>query len=176
VERVTLNVSQQIFLVFFAIFWGTLANAWPKRKPFHWPFVLYSCRVAARVALSVLMLNVVPVLYFGWVLMELGRAANHPVVVWCDVVAGATPAFGIFGFYRIWIAFTEFSPPRFYYWDRAEQARRRPNLQGADPTIEKLYPWRAPWMNLMFGVIYVVVPCAVGLFACVWSVGSSPNP
>jgi hypothetical protein len=160
-----MNQSQQIFLVFFAIFWGTSANAWPKRKPFHWPFFFYSGRVRARAVWSVLMLNIVPVFYFGWVLMKLGRAAPHPVVVWCDVVAGVAPAFGIFGIYRIWIAVTEFWPSWFYYWDKAEQAQRKPDLKCADPTIKELYPQRKPWMNLLFGVIYVAIACAVGLLA-----------
>jgi hypothetical protein len=63
-----LNVAQTLFAVFFAIFWGTSSNAWPKWKPFNWPLVFSSWRVARRVGLSVVLLNVAPVLYFACIL------------------------------------------------------------------------------------------------------------
>ena len=148
---VQMNPSQTIFAVFFAIFWGTAANAWPKWKPFHWTFVIGNRRVAARVAWSVLALNVAPVVAFGYAMQELGVAGSS--VDWRTTIRGVIPAFAIFGIYRMWIAVVELLPDVFYYSDR-DQASEKPHLIGIDPTQEILKiedGCRRWWANLLFG-------------------------
>lgn len=159
----SLNVSQQFFLVFFAIFWGTAANAWPKRKPFHWTFVLYSWRVAGRVVWSIVGLNIAPVLFFSCTLQELGQKAAASTVGWPAVALGVTPAFAVFGLYRLWIAGIELCPTAFYYRDESEMiARGKYDLRGVDPTITELTLRRKWWWaNALFGVVYIAVAALV---------------
>jgi hypothetical protein len=97
-----MSASQELLVVFFAIFWGTAANAWPRWKPFSWGSIGPS-RVNARLAWSFLMLNFVPVLFFGCALLRLDGKAQAPVD-WCSILSGIVPAFAIFGIYRIWLA------------------------------------------------------------------------
>ncbi len=94
-----MNNAQQIFLLFFAIFWGTAANAWPKRKPFHWPLVSHG-PVLRRLILSITFLNIIPIIYFAWMLGVLQKAGD-------SVVISILPAFSVFGIYRIWLGLTE---------------------------------------------------------------------
>jgi hypothetical protein len=153
-----MNSAQQIFLVFFAIFWGTSSNAWPKYKPFHWTFVLRDGRVACRVALSFLMLNVIPVSFFVWALRNLKGTEGVPSVR--ETLAGVTPAFAVFGIYRIWLGIIECSPSRFYYVNESAQPDY---LKNADPTIEEnlhLGGSTRSWFNLLFGVVYIVIASA----------------
>ena len=151
-----MNNSQQIFLVFFAIFWGTSANAWPKWKPFLWTFFCVSSRVSLRVLWSTLMLNVVPIVYFTCMLRHLkGEVYGDPML------AGVIPAFAIFGFYRFWIGIMEIRPALFYYKDNNEMRRlKKSRLVNAEPTMKELHfanvRWRW-WRNVFFGLLYVVV-------------------
>ena len=169
----TMNAAQQIFVVFFAIFWGTSANAWPKWKPFHWTLVPFSGRVRLRLALSFIVLNLIPVLYFIWILRQLGGSIppNSFSTFWSAskiVVPAIVPAFATFGLYRLWIALVEFCPGRFYYKDDAEMANdiKRNVVHGEetrlDPTIESLnlkdWTW---WPNLLFALLYLLVAAVV---------------
>ena len=171
-----MNVSQQIFVVFFAIFWGTSSNAWPKWKAFHWTLAPFSCRVLLRLVLSVTVLNVIPVLYFIGILKQLGGCiqgdpfSTFPCA--CRVVLPAViPAFAVFGFYRMWISVVEFCPTRFYYREDTEIAAAIPNRDMArlgetrvDPTIQSLNIKDWTWCpNLLFGALYLVVATVVPL-------------
>lgn len=165
-----LNVPQQLFAIFFAIFWGTSSNAWPKWKPFHWTLVLYSGRVRCRVVLSVFVLNVIPVLYFALILCMLSGKVSADVFssFWstCRVVAASiVPAFAVFGFYRLWIGIVECRPSCFYYSkDNIETALPECDVKGLnigeyiEPTIESLClkKWAAV-PNLIFGIAYIAV-------------------
>jgi hypothetical protein len=157
-----LNISQQIFLVFFAIFWGVSANAWPKRKPFHWAFV-NRVRVALRAALSVAMLNVIPVWFFVCALRGLG--GDQKSLDWPEIVAGVVPAFFTFGIYRLWLAFIEIRPETFYYEVLTKDMKRDdPADEPVEMTIKELHPKRRPAMNLMFSALYIFI--AITPFLC----------
>jgi hypothetical protein len=154
-----MTIPQQIFLVFYAIFWGTSATSWPKWLPFHYTFVFISCRVARRVTWSFVMLNVVPVAFFVWAMLQLGRHTS-PVLDWREILEGVVPAFAFFGFYRVWISVIQRFPTCFYYKDGAEQRRKNPDLKGGiDPTIKSI-PIAGPrqwWVNLLFGLLHIIV-------------------
>ena len=137
-----MNTTQQIFLVFFAIFWGTVANAWPKRKPFQWPLIKYgpACR---RLILSMILLNIVPVLYFAWMLSVLG-AHDHGVII------ALLPSFSVFGFYRIWLGLTQSAAGWFYY----PEAKIPSQIKNIEPSLES-WPRSAWGLNVLFGAIYV---------------------
>jgi len=146
-----MNATQQIFLVFFAIFWGTVANAWPKRKPFQWPLIKYG-PVSRRLILSVTLLNAAPILYFSWVLL---RLSGHRF----SVISGILPAFAIFGFYRIWLALAGSAAGWFYY----SEAKLPPEIKEIEPAFETWPQWT--WfLNLLFGLIYVLVASVPVLF------------
>jgi hypothetical protein len=138
------NVAQQIFVLFFAIFWGTSSNAWPTRKPFNWPLCTYP-PVFFRLLLSVALLNLVPIAYFAWMYHILSRTD-------VGVVLAILPAFSIFGFYRIWLAAAESGP--FYY--PSKDARPGELTDDMEPVR---LPLASKWnlRNLLFGATYVVV-------------------
>jgi hypothetical protein len=163
-----MSTSQQIFAVFFAVLWGTAANAWPKWKPFHWTFFLHSRRVARRVLWSFFMLNIVPISYFVWIMVRgLNRCPDGSATDWRSVLPGVIPAFAMFGFYRLWIAGIELRPKLFYYSDYAEmRTEGKEDLIGVDPTIEEDPHATGPaplrlkpkwwWANALFGIIYIL--------------------
>lgn len=154
-----MNVSQTIFVVFFAVFWGTTANAWPKWKPFHWTFLTYSGRVASRILWSVVMLNILPVLFFAWMLQRLGGQTAPSIIGWASVMSGVISAFAVFGLYRLWIAGIELCPTVFYYQSLDDlRAQRKDDLSNVEPTIGSLNlkpKWW--WANVLWGVMYIVV-------------------
>src|SRR6266571_2067092 len=117
-----MNASQQIFVLFFAIFWGTSSNAWPRWKPFHWTFFGSSLRITMRVVLSMVLLNLIPVIYFAWAIKRLapvGTAAPNTRAV----LFGVVPAFAVFGLYRLWFSVIELFPTAFYYQNDADMAK-----------------------------------------------------
>lgn len=155
-----MNSMQSIFLIFFAIFWGTVCAAWPKWKPFHWTFVFYSRRVALRALWSFALLNVVPLAYIILAYLRLSAVQSDSVLSVRHLMMSIVPAFAIFGIYRIWIGTIELVPSLFYYRDNDEISNMgKADLVDVDPTWAsdiKLRPhwW---WANILFGVVYVAV-------------------
>ena len=156
--------TQQIFTLFFAIFWSIVANAQPKWKAFQYTFFLRIWQTTFRIIISFLILNILPILYFCTILWLL----RNDVLIepWTQntlkqiVLHGIVPAFAIFGFYRIWISFIEFFP-RFFY---------RENVNGTQYPSDKIEPtlksleiptdykhWVNAIMNLIWGLIYIGV-------------------
>ena len=111
-----MNVTEyEVFTVFFAIFWSTVANVQPRWKAFQWPLFCRHRPARCRVILSVLLLNVAPVLLFAYVFWALGHdAASTPRPIWRLILHGILPAFGVFGCYRLWLATVEAWPATFY--------------------------------------------------------------
>lgn len=154
-----MTTTQSIFVVFFAIFWGAVASVQGRWKMFHWPLIRYR-HVAARIGLSVALLNILPLLYFAWILFLLRNTPSTTVSQWSgaqtllQVLAGLAPAFAVFGFYRLWLAAVEFSPTAFYQWEREQDEA----IRGIEPTLDALIIRREfAWWNLLFALIYLVV-------------------
>jgi hypothetical protein len=153
-----MNTSQQIFLVFFAIFWGTSANVWPRWKPFHWTlFRRKYPHVRHRIYLSFLLLNIAPLTFFVGVLMALhgGDAPPAATAEYArDLLVGAVPALGHFGFYRIWLGLVERRPSWFYLSTRE---LRRLGIAGIEPASEALHISTRWWLsNTLWGAAYVI--------------------
>jgi len=174
-----MNVPQQLFAIFFAIFWGTSSNAWPKWKPFHWTLLLHSGRIFCRTVLSLVILNVFPVLFFVWMLGKLGGLIPDDALssfgsTWRVVVPAIVPAFAVFGFYRLWVGLIEIKPELFYHakdkinGDFAPRNVTGPNGEDfIEPTIESLGLEGKDWSagpNLLFAATYIVVSAVVPLF------------
>ena len=150
-----LNNTQQIFTIFFAIFWSVMANAQPKWKAFHYTFFLRISQVTYRMLVSFLILNILPILYFSWSLNRLSAASQNTINQ--SVLHGVIPAFAIFGFYRIWICLIEFFP-RFFYREKDNgeypKAEIEPTLESLNIPLNSTHLKNA-LMNFIFGIIYI---------------------
>lgn len=108
--------EQQVFMLFFAIIWGAVANVQPRWKAFQWPLVGRHRPATNRVILSVIFLNIVPLLLFAYVFWALkhhsSNQPNWPVTHL--LFHGIVPAFALFGCYRAWLATVETWPSTFY--------------------------------------------------------------
>ena len=78
--------AYQVFMLFFAIFWSAVANVQPRWKPFQFPLMLRFGHVFRRVVLAVLVLNILPILYFGLVLWCLYRRDSGTELAAFEVV------------------------------------------------------------------------------------------
>jgi hypothetical protein len=115
-----LGVLQTIFLVFYAIFWGGIFNVQARWKAFHWPLIFHCYKfpqATRRLVLSILILNVVPVVYFVYAMAVLGTELPDHLPLEIALLTYVRPvvgAFAIFGIYRIWLAIIEGRPNCFY--------------------------------------------------------------
>jgi len=124
-----MNDPQQIFLVFYAIVWGTAANAQPRWRAFAWGQVFGDSFTWKRLLLSLFLLNLVPIAFFVCLLWILSATfwTSDPPATWIGIprILGAVaPGFAAFGFYRFWMAFVQWFPTVFYgpkeNWDSQE--------------------------------------------------------
>ncbi len=120
-----MNTNQTVFLVFFAIAWGAVANVQGKWKAFHWPFVNEK-PARSRVLLSMIYLNILPLAYAVFALWCLS-GPDPDSVKWTPRAAldvllfGFFPAFAAFAFHRLWLARIEANPGRYYYPKKQEK-------------------------------------------------------
>jgi hypothetical protein len=162
-----MNVAQTVFTLFFAIFWGTIANVWPRWKPFHWALVPKFRRTSARAALSFVLLNLLPIIFFTFILNILSASSTVKLSqgFWkllMLTVPSIIPAIGIFGIYRIWITIVVAFPTSFYYTN-AELLKI--SKTEPEPTIDTLKLENHSWFsNLFFGLLYLVIATLVPLF------------
>lgn len=135
-----MNDTQNVFIVFYAILWGTAANSQPRWKAFQLPLVFMFKQVAYRVILSFTLLNIAAILYFGWTIWMLS-GSHLDIVSWNPrsigllLIHSVIPAFAVFGFYRMWIGVIELKPELFYL-ERDEQLPE--TFRGVEPSVEGL--------------------------------------
>jgi hypothetical protein len=112
-----LNVHQQTFMVFFAIFWGAIFSVQGRWKAFQLPLVGCVPVVKCRVLLSFILLMVAPVAIFACVFVNLADArlsvCKYIMALQLGVYA-VLPAFSVFGCYRLWLGIVERFPGAFY--------------------------------------------------------------
>lgn len=71
-------------------------------------------------SLSSVVFNLLPILYFVTVFFYLRNTPTAAVCTWTfwdtfrQITSGMVPAFAVFGFYRLWLAFVEMNPKAFY--------------------------------------------------------------
>jgi hypothetical protein len=156
-----MTTTQWIFVVFFAIFWGAVGSVQGRWKMFQWPLIHFP-HVAARVVLSTLLLNICPVIFFAAAFYLLRSTPSGTPAHWTflatlrQTVAGVTPAFAIFGFYRLWLGIVELSPTRFYQHEGQQDA----SIKDIDPSIERVHVGTYPWGNIAFGLLYILLAIA----------------
>lgn len=165
-----LNIEQQVFMLFFAIVWGNVANVQPRWKAFQWPLFFSFSKARHRVFLSVLCLNLLPIFFFGYVLWansfhEYNNSLNTISVIIRLIIHSVIPAFSVFGFYRLWLGIIEHSPNYFYanspYELQVEFRHVEPTfvvnaLQTRLPNcpVVELNP-KTAWVNLVVAIIYI---------------------
>lgn len=177
-----LSTEQQVFMLFFAIIWGAVANVQPRWKAFQTSLFFQVPVARNRVLLSVAVLNVLPLVFFGYALWAL---AGHPDTSWARpfsapahlVVHGIIPAFAVFGFYRLWLGIVELWPTCFYaattaevdlkyrHWEPTFRNCATTPLQEGCPTVD-LGP-DTGWPNLFFAGLYILA-AAVAPWLCFW--------
>lgn len=169
-----MNIVQTIFVLFFAMFWGTVGNAWLRWRPFHWPFALHHRRTLLRLATALCLLNLAPVVTAAYVLWLLAPVNQGPTTLlgWlAAVVSGVAPAFSIFGFSRAWAGVMEIAPTCFYF-TRAElrglgysegswEAEIEPSIETL--RLDKTLQWGRP--DILVGALYVVLGLGLGYAA-----------
>lgn len=167
-----LNVPQQVFMLFYAIIWGTAANAQPRWKAFAWGAAARDPHSRRRAWLSVILLNLLPLLYFVLILRVLSFHVWNDLGSWnfstaVSVFVSIVPAFAPFGFYRIWTAVV----PRYrnYFYgipatdDEAGEIARPPAWKEIGIDLKPESDLNEKWVvgNFWWGVVYVLA----GLFA-----------
>ena len=170
--------AQQLFMLFFAIIWGTVGNVQPRWKAFHYSLFFDHTPARRRFILSFFFFNVLPGLFFIFTFWALSTPKSYLVLDWrCFsksffpifklVLLGIIPAFSIFGFYRLWIAIIECAP-NFFYSSSKEQIPR--SFRDIEPYIgcKKLQlnyksARKSKCKNILFGLIYVIFACFIPL-------------
>lgn len=171
----SLNVSQNIFTIFFAIFWGTVSSAWPRWKPFHWGLGLFKCKTGFRLVVALSLLNVFPLFFAGVTLHCLSVVDDsnynpYGVVQWLVLfIVSVVPAFSIFGMSRMFAALMALSPCSFYYSKEELESMGLFREVGHkfEPDLESLGLENATIYGVedfSIGVMYVVMSACVAVF------------
>lgn len=168
-----MNDSQTVFTVFFAIFWGLVANVQPRWKAFQLPLVFNLHWPRRRAVLSVCLFNVLPLLFYGWTLYVLNQAhrvqANWTLVDFLGLILHAVvPAFAAFGFYRLWLGIVEIRPKYFYAETQAtlpqQYQRLIPQGIAIEPSLDELSirpDARTAGKNLFWAIVYLIFALAL---------------
>jgi len=133
-----------------------MASAQPRWKAFHW-CCIHLPHVQRRLMLSMVMLNLFPILFFAGALWILRGPAQDPSSWTAGTVArvvllGVLPAFSTFGFYRLWFGLVELWPDSFYQKDNQGEYRTEDDSK----TVVHVSPSAGP-KNVAFGIAYIVV-------------------
>ncbi|SRR5258706_9176283 len=151
---ISVNPSQEVFALFYAIMWGTLANVWPRWRAFDWARIgSPGEHTVPRCALSVFMLNVLPILFFVVVFMEL---SNWTLDGWWRTIGKLIvimiQPFALVGFYWIWCSILERFRASFY------PAKLDPAIFPLKPTdLDRKFALN----NLIAGLAYVLIPTII---------------
>jgi hypothetical protein len=118
----SLNVPQTAFCLFYAIFWGLVANAQIRWKAFDWPLAWAGRRQEAyrpskkRLWRSIWYLTVVPILLFLVIVALLTLPPARGTAQFLLQLLGAVvAAHAAFAPYRLWLSGIEKRPKDFYY-------------------------------------------------------------
>ncbi len=118
------------------------------------------------------MFNILPLLYFWLISVKLSSCTAKPFTDHCTafqfIISSVIPAFGVFGFYRLWLGVVEWRGDYFYYKNRdelqefADSIHKKLNCK-IEPTSDGLgfQAW-GHQANIIAGLLYM----ALGFFSC----------
>lgn len=167
-----MNDAQQIFAIFYAIFWGSQFNVIPRWKPFNFGLLFDNevRHVSGRISLALLIFNIFPIIYFIVIFYILSGQyiCENQKKCWISistmVLSGIIPAFGIFGFYRIWLYIIEKNPRQYYVNNNLIPCKYHPwhgSVHKPEPALEELgiEPSNriAYWKNGIVGSSYIIL-------------------
>ncbi|SRR6266496_1158166 len=159
----TLSTAPTVFTVFYAIFWGLVANAQIRWKAFDWPLALAGRKRHVqyrpswkRLRQSLFYLTILPTVLFVALLMLL-TLAKPPKGLCSFVVAlvvAIVSAHAGFAPYRLWLASIEAEPDSFYY-----PVKCKPGYYTAQPEGLEPFPLQRLWARSNYCVAwsYVVI-------------------
>ena len=109
------TLAQQVFTLFYAISWGTVANVQPRWGAFAYASICEDkgWKAVIRIALSWLFLNIAAISFFAWVLGEFNSAVwrieLYPWTwgVYFRVMAAVAPSLAMFGLYKFWMGIVQ---------------------------------------------------------------------
>lgn len=164
----TQNPAQAMFLIFFAIFWGTMVAALPRWKPFQLPLFLRFCPATLRVLWSIVVFNIIPLVYVAVILEILSQSGVAAGLSGTQLVLrGVVPTFAAFGFYRLWLGVVEIFPDLFLARDESAVAQYRPPARDsvpAEPYQGMFYLDRTNGiLNVFYAIVYIGVALGVPL-------------
>ncbi|MFA6978020.1 MAG: hypothetical protein WC209_01755 [Ignavibacteriaceae bacterium] len=153
-----LNITQQIFTLFFAIAWGTAANSQPRWGAFAYANIcgLEGGKVFRRILLSWIILNIAPICYFVLVLGSLNNASwnNLKLYPWSAcmywrLVLVIITAFAPFGFYKLWMGLVQVSSKHLFSLQEIVKLNDLPQHKGE--------AFNGGIVNMFSGLIMVLV-------------------
>ena len=160
-----MNEFQQIFTVFFAIFWGATASVQGRWKMFNYPlYRLIRPQVRNRLLLSHVLLNICPLVFFAWTMAVLKQ---YNCTEWTAlgiiriVIRSVLPASAVFGFYRLWVGIIEIHPQSYYRKGDNFSVNGTRISSTVEPTIKSLelheeLAKRSCCINITVALIYIV--------------------
>src|SRR5712691_9224070 len=174
----SLNAAQTVFCLFYAIFFGFVANAQVRWKAFDWPLAVIGGRDYApsrcRLLRSLFYLVLFPLCPFLTGLILFAVPATDLIHPLLQLVAAYVAAHAAFAPYRLWLSGVERCPSDFYYpaecrSDEPSTAPQyflsQPRTMNPRPCVqEKEFPLDPIWANanLFVGFLYVVLSISVG--------------
>ncbi len=165
--EIEIQPLQQVFMLFYAIFWGAIANVQPRWRPFQWHLFFAVPQARCRAVAALIVLNILPLCFFAygmWALYGRGPTESAPLAGSIHyLIRGVVPAFAIFGLYRFWFAMVELNPDCFYasslealderYW-HVEPTYRRKIEKRDTPTVDLA---GHGWISFLSGLLYVAI-------------------
>jgi hypothetical protein len=161
-----MNDNQTVFTVFYAIFWGSVANVQPRWKAFQLPLVFDLKFARRRAFLSVVIFNLFPLAFYAWILSLLNQSGGIDKS-WSFydfarfISRCVVPAFAAFGFYRLWLSIVEMCPKYFYSSTQRELPPQYQRISedgiAVEPSLDELSinpDSNNGWKNLIWAFVY----------------------
>lgn len=111
-----LTLAQNVFILFYAIFWGYVSEVQPKWKAHHWTLFSSEPKIRRRIWMALVLFVCVPTAFFAFAFAAFDTPNDCYL---SSVVLPLLAAQAPFGFYRIWIGIMESNPGQ-YYFTKAE--------------------------------------------------------
>jgi hypothetical protein len=155
-----MNPAQEIFTLFFALYFATVLGLTGRLEPFD-TASMFMLRVRAwlRFFVSVVLIILLPVLYFVWIYHRLQIPSCIPITFW-NMLALVALSLCIFGFYRFsWgVLLIKIGSQFLFYGAKLPQSleERIKSHSAGEDTAKRVLP------HLIPGAVWVLLTVAFG--------------